>query len=1102
MVAMSEEHAASSAEAEPALLSPPRKAAAAPNRKTIYRGITNANGTSCHTSSALQLLFHCFPRLREELLNLANVSVDYYCPTQHHNGASCAQKDRVDKHTQAIENEFVYHLSWFFYLLAYAEDITSTNQTAAASSDFASSAVVADSSPKKREKSKSPRKSNRGSPKKTTDKKKAAAIDAFISKSREGKSNMMEWRNLVDSMKQLNRKSYDQALGQVMHRRDRESEQSVDSYNQKEKDDGQSAGNLGGGRAYVSSDITTSTLTDATVAIDPSKFYEQLMSYTTDAMETSLHINTNNVGDAAIVFRCLITALEISVNRELKRLDEMIGLFEVENWNREMKVEEYGQTHLPSTDDDQRNAYTLRSSIAKVKAAMEYEWKGNLLSRIVGTSQTATVSPENNIITTTTITRTKKNGNIERPIPVPWQLPLLDQSGNATAKSVDESTQTSPQRNYFESLITSLHSVTIFPNPIRGYNWQGLVKSGDVNEETSVTKMDECGNILCDKEHGEVEMDHQKDDNVPAVKSSTVEVPNTIDERKDEVNDINEEAMSPARTVHSDDVSVISRASVTSVSSRTIGTQTDPEEVELKTITVRTQTEEGELDKETNAAYDANDNVGISTEDTSETSSAREASRQSNISRFAIEKDACYAAAVAALTMAPKKRRSPKRKKKIETAKESTPAPDKSERDACYAAAVAALAGGAGSPSRDSISGVEVSFSASLSNHSNNSDDDSWVDDDESESTVDDKVPSVDDESSQTHSSAIETPSDIDNISLGSWTDSEAEEEEKKQEHEPLIRSISPVRAHGNNDAENIAAHESENQGKTEAKNIVPTEVAHSVCSNSISAVSELNDESASSSDDDSSTSSSSSSSTSSTGSDSTSSTDSSSSSSSTSSSDSSSSERDVAAAVAHTGHDDESSTNSASTKKLEWTTRKETRFCQLPRSLIFHLKRFAFTPSGHVEKLSGSLNIPACCMEEQQTCDEPNDEQYCYQLTGALVHVDPELDRDEKNQMEDGTMTEGHYVTFICSPKECRQNKMTWVEIDDEFVRLVGESSNSDDDEDVQRSTSTNIALNILSGCDISNNETSRCKATSSKRTVKEKERRYATLVVYSRKF
>src|SRR5210317_34676 len=106
MVAMSEEHAASSAEAEPALLSPPRKAAAAPDRKTIYRGITNTNGTSCHTSSALQLLFHCFPRLREELLNLANVSVDYYCPTQHHNGASCQQKDRVDKHTQAMENEF------------------------------------------------------------------------------------------------------------------------------------------------------------------------------------------------------------------------------------------------------------------------------------------------------------------------------------------------------------------------------------------------------------------------------------------------------------------------------------------------------------------------------------------------------------------------------------------------------------------------------------------------------------------------------------------------------------------------------------------------------------------------------------------------------------------------------------------------------------------------------------------------------------------------------------------------------------------------------------------------------------------------------------
>ena len=138
--------------------------------------------------------------------------------------------------------------------------------------------------------------------------------------------------------------------------------------------------------------------------------------------------------------------------------------------------------------------------------------------------------------------------------------------------------------------------------------------------------------------------------------------------------------------------------------------------------------------------------------------------------------------------------------------------------------------------------------------------------------------------------------------------------------------------------------------------------------------------------------------------------------------------------------------------------------------------------------------------MEKQRTLDEPNDDQYCYQLTGALVHIDPELDQDEQSQKEDGTMTDGHYVTIIRSPKECNQNEMTWVEIDDEFVRVVGTSPHSDG-EDEQESTSTNTALNILSGCDISNNENTRCIATSSKRTVKEKERRYATLVVYSRK-
>ena len=189
-----------------------------------------------------------------------------------------------------------------------------------------------------------------------------------------------------------------------------------------------------------------------------------------------------------------------------------------------------------------------------------------------------------------------------------------------------------------------------------------------------------------------------------------------------------------------------------------------------------------------------------------------------------------------------------------------------------------------------------------------------------------------------------------------------------------------------------------------------------------------------------------------------------------------------------------------------EWTTRKETRFCQpLPRSLIFHLKRFAFTPSGHGEKLPGALDIPeelnlrSCCLEQQQQIsgDESNDEQYCYQLTGALVHVDPVLDKDEQDQLEHGAMSEGHYVTFICKPTEEKNNKQdmkTWIELDDEFVRVLGSQDSCD-------TSSTDTALNVLSGCDVSKNEETCGTSTSSKRVVKGQERRYATLVVYSRK-
>lgn len=1060
----------------------------------IYRGITNTNGTGCHTSSALQLLFHCFPRLRDELLNLAYSSANL--PAQ-----KSSPSDEENKHTTAIEKEFVYQLSWFFYLLANAEDIIAITQAATSAS--------ADNHVEEKSKQKKSKRKKKG-----INEKKAAAIDAFVAKSREGKTNMREWRNLVDSMKELNRKKYGEALGQVMNRRRSDEERSGTG---KHNEEGQHIGTLGGGRKTTTCKLSSATLEGAGDAIDPTKFYEQLMSYTIEAMETRHHINTNNVGDAAVVFRCLIATLEFSVNRELTRLDELVGLIEIDNWNDGETKE--GDENLQSS---QRNTFEIRSCLAKVRDAMDYEWKGSLLSRIVGISQTGAVSSDN-IITTTTITRTKKNGNIERPIPIPWQLPVLKQLDNTkTNTGMDKDDDSA--RNYFESLATSLHSVTICPNPIRGYNWTGLVKSGDVNEETTITKMDMDGNILVDNEEVGNDFSEKNDAERSTV---AVEPPNVITLSRDEDEKGSEETKSFAIASHSDEVSVVSttsKVSMTSVSSRTIGTQTDcGDDVEVKTITVRTSTVTTETETiagtetQTNdeaLGVDADTGAGTGVDDTTDESSTKDTSNLSSAIKFAVNKDACYAAAVTALTTAPKSRRSPRRGRTTASApaknEEVEPAlvPTKSERDLCYAAAVAALAG---SPSKKSITDIEISYTTSnSSNNDDENDDDISSDFNEesySESSIDSKVPSADDEpsvaSSETHSSAIETPSDIDNISLGSWTDSEADEE-KKHDYEPLIRDISPVIKAQECDDANADAQVVSSSAKDKAgsSNVVPSEIAHSVCSNSVLAVSTLNSGSSSSSEDDSSASSSSSTSTSSTGSDSTSSTDSSSNSSSSSSSGSSSSDRDTAIIEVAENNDQESNAyNNYSTKKTEWTTRKETRVCQpLPKSLIFHLKRFTFSPSGHGEKLPGSLDIPdelnlrSYCLEQQRDNDiEPSIEQYCYQLTGALVHVDPVLSDDEKDHLEYGAMSEGHYVAFIRTSTTGKQDNKTWIELDDEFVRIVGASGGDE--------SSTDTALNILSGCDVSNNEESRDTSSSSKRVVQEKERRYATLVVYSRK-
>ncbi len=102
------------------------------NRHEQYRGIINGQGTACHTSSALQLIFHCFPDVRGTLLELAVASSDASTHSSDENDDrenNSAEKISNDKFS-SIENgaiirqqEFVYQLAWFFYLLKHAERV-------------------------------------------------------------------------------------------------------------------------------------------------------------------------------------------------------------------------------------------------------------------------------------------------------------------------------------------------------------------------------------------------------------------------------------------------------------------------------------------------------------------------------------------------------------------------------------------------------------------------------------------------------------------------------------------------------------------------------------------------------------------------------------------------------------------------------------------------------------------------------------------------------------------------------------------------------------------------------------------------------------------
>jgi hypothetical protein len=419
----------------------------------------------------------------------------------------------------------------------------------------------------------------------------------------------------------------------------------------------------------------------------------------------------------------------------------------------------------------------------------------------------------------------------------------------------------------------------------------------------------------------------------------------------------------------------------------------------------------------------------------------------------------------------------------------------------------------------------------------------------DTDTTSEENAEDKDDESFSTRSSAIETPSDIDNLSLGSFTDSEAESDEKKNNDVEVFHAMTPAVniAHGkaicdgesletNNEDEKQyqngreVGQQSESRSsvvdidngvliadgsgvgvsrvKDEKENRKETEMDPSTTPTKAIIDFDIEDDTGAircNVDDSTSFTTTTTSSASSTSTSSYSSTDDTSSTDSSCPTSSSSSVDDV---------EDENSDdidNPQQNKSSGWITRKETRLRHpLPRSLIFHLKRFEYSAAtGRVEKLAGAVDVPptlnvsACCLDSSSSISAQHDTTdtlenmknccYTYFLSGAIVHVDQ---KEMEDEIEFGRVSEGHYVTFLHplslrvsatsgndpSHDEREEGIGAWTEIDDEMIRVVDSESDS--------------TLDVLSGCYTYNKS---AVAPSSKSYQKECSR-YAMLLVYSR--
>ena len=240
-----------------------------------------------------------------------------------------------------------------------------------------------------------------------------------------------------------------------------------------------------------------------------------------------------------MAFRCIVTSLEYSAGREMERIERAISLREIESWNDDENDDEDGEAKENDGggggggDDDhgENGDYSviaserrLKSSLDAVREAMRREWSGSLVSRIVGARSSVETDGADGAgvtITVTTSQRTKRRGNITRPVPVPFPLPVLmapknvppppgglgglftrgSRAGDGVSVSGRRSVSggNGNGRAYFSSLKDSLHGVTIAPDPIRGYDWHALMRVGNgegVVEETFVRRFHADGNEI------------------------------------------------------------------------------------------------------------------------------------------------------------------------------------------------------------------------------------------------------------------------------------------------------------------------------------------------------------------------------------------------------------------------------------------------------------------------------------------------------------------------------------------------------------------------------------------------------------------------------